>query len=158
MGRDERLTVLRLLLNREVMAVQAYRRQIWRFRRRKEISERLQRAAENEREHVVYLRERLAALSGAPSWLRFPFYIFGALALGFGPALLGKRFTMKSDVWIERMAVKHYTQFLNEIAFDDESKALIEKIVRDEERHIETWQDCLSMLRSTTAATGGGVK
>ena len=65
---------------------------------------------------------------------------------------------MKSDVWIERMAVKHYTQFLNEVAFDDESKALIGKIVRDEERHIETWQDCVSMLRSTTAATGGGVK
>ena len=39
MGRDEGLTVLRLLLNREVMAVQAYRRQIWRFRRRKEISD-----------------------------------------------------------------------------------------------------------------------
>ena len=64
MGGDERLTVLSLLLNREVMAVQAYRRQIWRFRRRKEVSQRLQRAAENEREHVVYLRARLAALNG----------------------------------------------------------------------------------------------
>ena len=74
---------------------------------------------------------------------------------GFGPTLLGKRFTLRSDVWIERMAVKHYTGFLNEIAFDDESKALLEKIVRDEERHIETWRHSLSMLKGDTGAAGG---
>jgi len=145
---SKELAALRFMLNREVMAVEIYRRQIWRFGGRKEIAEKLQRAMENEQEHVINLKARLAALGGGPSRLSFIFYLSGALVMGFGPALLGKRITLKCDIWFERLAVKHYNRFLAQTAFTDETKALLERNKQDEEKHIKTWSDSLSMMRN----------
>jgi demethoxyubiquinone hydroxylase (CLK1/Coq7/Cat5 family) len=145
---SKELAALRLLLNREVLAVEVYRRQIWRFRGRKDIAEKLQRAMENEQEHAINLKARLSALNGAASRLGILYYFFGALVLGFSPTLLGKRITLKNDIWVEKLAVKHYSNFLTQTAFTDETKALLEKNKQDEERHIKTWSDSLSMLRN----------
>ncbi len=67
--------------------------------------------------------------------------------LGFATILLGKVFLLKVDLFIERRAVRDYGNFLRKVDFDEKSVALINKIVGDEKRHIETWNNSIKILK-----------
>jgi rubrerythrin len=49
----------------------------------------------------------------------------------------------------EKHAVSDYGNFLQKVDFDEKSVALINRIVVDEEKHIETWNNSLKILKSS---------
>lgn len=129
----------------ERLATQVYRTQVRTFREH-EIGDRFRAAAVNEQEHADTLRQRIEQLNGTPSKTGIFFQMAGTV-LGFTIILLGKVRLLKTDIWIEQRAVKDYGNFLQKVDFDETSVALINKIVGDEKRHIETWEKSIRTLK-----------
>jgi len=128
----------------ERFATQIYQTQRRAFTE-KEIIKKLEAAADNEQQHVDNLKERILELHGTPSSLGVIFQIVGRM-LGLAARGLGKLFILQSDIWIEKRAIKDYRSFLNRINFDEKSVALIERIIVDEQRHVDTWVNSIKIL------------
>ena len=135
---------LKFMYNMERFATEIYRTQRSAFVE-KEIADRLSAAADNEQQHADNLQERILALNKAPSRLGFLFQIAGRL-LGLVTKSLGKIFILKTDIRIEKCAIKDYRSFLGKVEFDKKSVGLIERIIADEVRHVETWENSIEML------------
>ena len=142
---NEVLRALRKMHNIERFAVEPYRAQVRAFPE-KEIADRLRAAMANEQEHVNGLQARIGELGGSPSWLGFFFQMAGR-SLGFTTTLLGKAFILKTDIRIEKRAVRDYSDFLQRIDFDEKSTGLIQKNLEDEKVHIKKWEDSLEILK-----------
>ena len=136
---------LRVMQRMERLATQLYQTQIRAFGEH-EIADRLKVAAANEQEHVDTLTERIEELGGTPSRTGI-FYQMAGAVLGFATILSGKVFLLKVNLFIERRAVIDYNDFLQKVDFDEKSVALINKIVGDEKRHIETWDNSIQLLK-----------
>ena len=147
MDDGEIVRALNAVVKVEAMAVQIYRAQMWRFRGRQEIAERLVHAIANEREHFDDLTSRVRDLGSIPSRLS-PLFAVAGWIMGFLPTLAGKVPALKLDIWVEERAVRDFQGFLNRVNFDDESRALMEKNMADEEEHIRAWKQSLELLRS----------
>lgn len=143
---NETLRTLRKLHNVERFAVEIYRTQIGAFPE-KEIADRLRAAMANEQEHVNDLQERIGELGGSRSWLGFFFQRAGRL-LGFTTTLLGKVFLLKTDIRVEKRAVKDYGDFLQKVDFDEKSRGLIQKNIEDEKAHIKMWEESIEILQA----------
>ncbi len=139
------LRALRKMHNIERFAVESYRAQVRAFPE-KEIADKLRAAMANEQEHVNGLQARIGELGGSPSWLGFLFQMAGK-SLGFTTTLLGKAFILKTDIRIEKRAVRDYSDFLQRIDFDEKSTGLIQKNLEDEKVHIKRWEDSLEILK-----------
>lgn len=137
---------LKFMYNMERFATQIYRTQRKAFAE-EEISERLKAAADNEQQHVNNLKARIVELNGSPSRLGFLFQMTGRV-LGFITRIFGKLTILKADVWVEQRAIKDYGFFLNKIEFDEKTVALIRTIIKDEERHVSTWQNSMEILKA----------
>jgi bacterioferritin len=138
------ISSLKFMYNMERFATQIYRTQRGAFTE-KEIIERLGAAADNEQQHVDILQERILELQGTPSYFGFIFQTAGKI-LGTVARVPGKLFILKTDIWIEKRAIKDYRSYLNRINFDEESVALIERIIADEQRHVDIWQNSIKIL------------
>jgi bacterioferritin len=136
---------LKFTYNMERFATQIYRTQRGAFKQ-EEIIKRLVAAADNEQQHVDILNERILELHGTPSRLGFLFQTAGRI-LGLVVRITGNIFILKTDIWVEKRAVKDYRGYLNKIEFDRETITLIERIILDEQRHIETWENSIKMLK-----------
>ena len=136
---------LKVMQRMERLATALYRAQVQAFREEK-IIERLRAATTNEQEHAETLKERIKKLGGTPSGTGIFFQVAGTI-LGFFTTLCGKNFLLKTDIWIEEHAIKDYGAFLQEVEFDEETVSLINRIVDDEKRHVETWQDSVELLK-----------
>ena len=147
MGDKEIIRALNAVVKVEAMAVQIYRAQMWKFRGRQEIARRLIDATATERRHFDDLTSRVRDLGGTPSRLS-PLFAVAGWIIGFLPTLAGKVPTLKLDIWVEERAVRDYQDFLNRVDFDDESRALMEKNMADEEEHIRAWKESIELLRS----------
>ena len=132
----------------ERFATEIYHVQIRAFREN-EIEEKLIAATENERQHAIWLETRVMELKGKPSRLGFLFQIAGWL-LGFKASILGRIFVLKTDIWIEKRAIRDYGAYLRNVKFDEETVGLIQRIIGDEERHVETWQNSIRALAAET--------
>ena len=139
---------LKFMYNMERFATEIYHIQNRAFQE-KEIKDKLNAATENERQHAVSLKTRSIELKGNPSRLGFLFHTTGCF-LGFMTIILGKKFVLKMDIWIEKRAIKDYGKYLINVEFDEESISLIKRIIIDEERHVETWQNCIKTLKAKT--------
>ena len=139
------ISSLKVMQRMERFATHVYLTQIRAFRGR-EIADRLRAAAVNEQEHADTLAERIEALGGTPSRAGI-FYQTAGTLLGFATTLLGRVSLLKADLFVERRAVRDYGAFLQKVDFDEQSVALITKIIEDEERHIETWNDSIEILK-----------
>jgi len=133
------------MVNLEVMAVRIYRGQRWRLGRSEITAERLANATAVEERHVRDLASRRQELGGSPSMLS-PFYALVGWVIGFVPSLLGQRAALKTSIWVEERAVKDYQRLLDRVAFDDESRALVERNQEDEREHIRMWEESLGEL------------
>ena len=142
----EVLRALRKMHNVERFAVAIYRTQIRAFPE-KEIADRLRAAMANEQEHVNDLRARIGELGGTCSWLGFFFQMAGKLS-GFTTTLIGKMFLLKTDIRIEKRAVKDYGNFLQKVDFDEKSRGLIQKNLEDEKAHIKRWEESIEILQA----------
>jgi len=143
---NEVLRALRRMHNVERFAVGIYRTQIRAFPE-KEIADRLKVAMANEQEHVNDLQARIRELGGSCSWLGLFFQTAGKL-LGFTTTLLGKLFLLKTDIRIERRAVKDYGDFLQKVDFDEKSRGLVQKNLEDEKAHIRRWEESIEILQA----------
>jgi demethoxyubiquinone hydroxylase (CLK1/Coq7/Cat5 family) len=133
------------MVNLEVMAVRIYRGQRWRLGRSAITAERLANALAIEERHVRDLASRRQELGGSPSMLS-PFYALVGWVIGFVPSLLGQRAALKTSIWVEERAVKDYQRLLDRVAFDDESRVLVERNQEDEREHIRMWGESLGEL------------
>jgi len=141
----EVLNALRKMHNIERFAVEIYRAQIRAFPE-KEIADKLKAAMENEQEHVHDLQARIGELGGSCSWLGFFFQAAGKL-LGFVTTLRGKVFILRTDIRIEKRAVRDYGDFLQRVDFDKKSTSLVQKNLEDEKAHIKRWEDSIEILK-----------
>ena len=140
------ISSLKFMYNMERFATQIYKTQRGAFTE-KEIIEKLIAAADNEQQHVNILKERILELHGTPSSLGFIFQTAGRI-LGLAARGLGKLFILKADIWIEKRAIKDYRGFLSGVEFNEKSIALIERIIVDEQRHVDTWENSIKILEN----------
>ena len=122
----------------ERLATQIYLTQRGAFSN-KELVQQLTDASANEHEHVEKLRKQIKQLDGSVYPLGFIFQSAGCV-LGLITRILGKRTLFKSDVFVEKRAVKDYAGFLKSVPFDAATAAMLRGIIADEEVHITNWQ------------------
>jgi len=140
------IRALNAVVKVEAMAIQIYRAQMWRFRGKQEIAQKLVDATANERKHFADLASRVRDIGGTPSRLS-PLFAVAGWIIGFLPAVVGKVPALKVDILVEERAVKDYQGFLNRVDFDDESREIMERNMADEKEHIRTWKESLELLR-----------
>ena len=140
------LNSLKFMYNMERFATEIYQTQRRAFAKI-EIADKLRAAAENEQQHTNNLQGRILELNGNPSRLGFLFQIVWSI-LGLVTRSLGRLFMLKTDIWIEKRAIKDYRSFLKRVGFDEKSVGLIERIIIDEERHVDTWENSIKILKT----------
>jgi bacterioferritin len=140
------LNSLKFMYNMERFATEIYQTQRRAFAKT-EIADKLRAATENEQQHANNLQGRILELNGNPSRLGFLLQIAGSI-LGLVTRSLGRLFMLKTDIWIEKRAIKDYRSFLKSVGFDEKSVGLIERIIIDEERHVDTWENSIKILKT----------
>jgi len=104
----------------------------------------LERAAQEETEHLAWTERRIGELGGRKSLLNPAFYA-GSFAIGALAGLLGDRWNLGFLAETERQVVKHLEGHLQRLpAADEKSRAVLEQMKEDEARH------------ATSAMTHGG--
>ena len=99
----------------------------------------------NEMGHYQDFQIKLYEYGFKPSKLRWAYWFVG-FAFGFGSRLLGKKVMLKTGIWVESKAVKHYAELLKTIDWDDETRKVIEKDQADEDGHINRWKAMLETI------------
>jgi ubiquinone biosynthesis monooxygenase Coq7 len=104
----------------------------------------LERAAQEETEHLAWTERRIGELGGRKSLLN-PAWYAGSFAMGALAGLLGDRWNLGFLAETERQVVKHLEGHLQRLpAADEKSRAVLEQMREDEARH------------ATSAITHGG--
>ena len=97
----------------------------------------LLQAAREETDHLAWTHERLQALGARPSLLN-PLWFSGAFALGFVAAKVSDRASLGFVVEAERQVAEHLQSHLSRLPEEDAaSRAVVERMKQDEERHAE---------------------
>lgn len=128
---------LRTLHTLETMAVNIYKCQM--TRRPCELNRALTAAMCNEMTHMQDFQTKLYEYGFTPSKMRFGYWLVGYF-FGLGSRLLGARRILKTGIWVENKAVRHYGELLNRVEWDEETRAIVEKDQADEEGHVERWR------------------
>lgn len=111
-----------------------------------EVREAMEKAAEEEIDHLAWCEERVRELGGRPSVLNPLFY---GLSFGMGATagLISDRLSLGFVAAVEDQVCKHLDEHLGQLPIADEkSRAILEQMRVDEEKH------------STTAIAAGGFK
>lgn len=97
--------------------------------------EHLLEAAREERDHLQWCEQRLQELGDSPSKLG-PLWYAGSFAIGAAAGLAGDRWSLGFVEETERQVAEHLTDHLEQLPPEDQrSRAIIEQMRRDEERH-----------------------
>lgn len=92
-------------------------------------------AAEEERDHLAWCRERLGELDSRPSILE-PFFYVAAYATGAAAGLLGDKVSLGFVEATEDQVGQHLEDHLGRLPVgDDKSRAILEALQADEMRH-----------------------
>jgi ubiquinone biosynthesis monooxygenase Coq7 len=106
----------------------------------------LERAAQEETEHLAWTERRIDELGGRKSLLN-PAWYAGSFAIGALAGLLGDRWNLGFLAETERQVVRHLEGHLKRLpAADEKSRAVLEMMKEDEARH------------ATSAITHGGAE
>jgi 3-demethoxyubiquinol 3-hydroxylase len=98
----------------------------------------LERAAQEEGDHLAWSMDRISALGGRPSLLN-PLWYAGSLALGIGAGLLGDRWSLAFLAETEHQVEEHLTGHLEKLSDEDAPTRAVVKAMRDDEaRHRQT--------------------
>jgi 3-demethoxyubiquinol 3-hydroxylase len=98
----------------------------------------LEKAAQEETEHLAWTELRLAELGGRKSVLN-PLFYAGSFALGAAAGALGDRWNLGFLAETERQVVRHLESHLARLPADDrKSRAIVEQMRDDEARHATT--------------------
>jgi ubiquinone biosynthesis monooxygenase Coq7 len=97
--------------------------------------EALERAAQEESEHLAWTERRIEELGGRKSVLN-PFFYTTSFAIGVATGLLGDRWNLGFLAETERQVVDHLSGHLEKLpAGDEKSRAILEQMRDDEARH-----------------------
>ncbi len=97
-----------------------------------DIEGQMQRAADEELDHLAWCEERLKELGSAPSRLS-PLWYGGAFVMGAASGILGDRWSLGFIEETERQVVQHLTGHLDRLPADDAKSRAIVHQMRDEE-------------------------
>src|SRR5690606_39433540 len=98
----------------------------------------LEKAAEEETEHLAWTEQRLAELGGRKSFLN-PAWYAGSFAIGALAGLAGDRWSLGFLAETERQVVEHLNGHLRRLPPEDaRSRAIGEQMRDDEGRHATT--------------------
>ena len=99
--------------------------------------EQMQRAADEEFDHLAWCEQRLAELDAGPSRLS-PVWYAGAFAIGAASGVLGDRWSLGFIAETEKQVCAHLDSHLESLPEDDaKSRAIVEKMRAEEEEHGE---------------------
>lgn len=100
--------------------------------------EALERAAEEEVDHLAWTERRIAELGGRRSLLN-PLWYAGSYALGAAAGIAGDRWNLGFLAETEKQVVAHLDGHLKQISHQDaRSRAILVAMKRDEARHATT--------------------
>jgi ubiquinone biosynthesis monooxygenase Coq7 len=109
--------------------------------RNKEVREKLELAALEENDHLVWTENRLKELGDRTSLLN-PIWYAGSFAIGAFAGALGDKWNLGFLAETEHQVVKHLDEHLNKIPDTDKrSRAILEQMKIDEARHATTALD-----------------
>ena len=95
----------------------------------------LERAAQEETEHLAWTEQRINELGGRKSLLN-PVWYAGSFALGAAAGLLGDRWNLGFLAETERQVVSHLSSHMRTLPQEDlKSRAIVEEMRGDEARH-----------------------
>jgi ubiquinone biosynthesis monooxygenase Coq7 len=101
------------------------------------LREHLLQAAREEMDHLAWTRERLHALGDRPSLLN-PLWFAGAFAIGTMAARFSDAASLGFVAETENQVSKHLESHLGRLPDEDQaSRAVVERMKEDEERHAE---------------------
>lgn len=99
------------------------------------VARRMQRAADEENDHLIWCRSRLEALETRPSLLN-PFWYLGAFSIGAGAAIVGDAASLGFLEETEAQVVEHLERHLKRLPMKDAaSRRVLEQMRTDEARH-----------------------
>lgn len=111
-----------------------------------EVRESMERAAQEESDHLVWCENRLKQLGSRKSLLN-PFWYAGSFALGATAGLIGDKWSLGFVAETEHQVVAHLEEHLRRIPAEDaRSRAILEQMKEDEQAH------------AGAALSGGGAK
>lgn len=103
--------------------------------RASEIQQQMERAADEENDHLSWCATRINELGGRKSFLD-PVWYTGAFAIGVAAGLLGDKYGLGFVVETERQVVRHLEDHLERISTNDEkSRLILEQMKIDEAQH-----------------------
>jgi ubiquinone biosynthesis monooxygenase Coq7 len=109
--------------------------------RNEEVREKLQQAALEENDHLVWTENRLKELGERTSLLN-PLWYTGSFAIGAFAGALGDKWNLGFLAETEHQVVKHLDEHLGKLPVADErSRAILEQMKVDEARHATTALD-----------------
>ncbi len=100
-----------------------------------EVREKMQRAAQEENDHLAWCEERAHELGSHVSYLN-PLWYFGSLGIGAAAGLAGDRWSLGFVAETERQVIRHLDEHLTRLpAADARSRAILEQMREDEAHH-----------------------
>jgi demethoxyubiquinone hydroxylase (CLK1/Coq7/Cat5 family) len=127
----------------ETMAANIYKFQL--TKEPSELNRQLIAAMCNEMTHLQDFQVKLYEYGFRPGILRPAFWMVG-FVFGFVSRLFGPKAILKTGIWVETKAVKHYAELLETVDWDEQTRKMIEKDQADEDRHINRWQNMLGQI------------
>lgn len=102
-----------------------------------EVRDKMQYAAQEEKDHLAWCYDRLQELDGQPSLLN-PFWYLGSVSLGAIAGLVGDQWSLGFIAETEKQVVAHLQEHLDNIPeHDQKTKAILEQMQIDELHHRE---------------------
>jgi ubiquinone biosynthesis monooxygenase Coq7 len=102
-----------------------------------ELRAQMERAAREETDHLAWTKQRLDELGDRPSLLN-PLWYAGAFTIGLVAGRLGDRTSLAFVVETERQVERHLAGHLDRLPAEDHaSRAMVEAMRQDEERHAD---------------------
>jgi len=99
------------------------------------VRDRMERAAEEENDHLDWCEQRVTQLGGHVSYLN-PLWYLGSFSIGAAAGAMGDKWSLGFVAETEKQVIGHLDGHLNRIAANDQkSRAIIEQMKIDEAHH-----------------------
>ncbi len=99
------------------------------------VRESMERAAEEENDHLDWCEQRVSQLGGHVSYLN-PLWYLGSFSIGAAAGALGDKWSLGFVAETEKQVIEHLDSHLRRISPDDQkSRAIIEQMKIDEAHH-----------------------
>lgn len=100
-----------------------------------EVREKMERAAQEENDHLAWCEQRIHELGTHTSYLN-PLWYLGSVAIGASAGLAGDKWSLGFVAETERQVVRHLDSHLTQVAEqDNKSRAILEQMKEDEGHH-----------------------